>query len=45
MLAAEYEALRADFNAAIATMQETMQATTTLAQGVRSGAERLPGFR
>ncbi len=37
-LAAEYEVLRADFNAAIATMQDTMQAITTVAQGVRSGA-------
>ena len=37
-LEVEYEALRADFNAAIATMQETMKAISTVAQGVRSGA-------
>jgi len=40
-LAVEYEALRADFNAAIATMHETMQAITMVAQGVRSGAEEI----
>jgi methyl-accepting chemotaxis protein len=40
-LAIEYEALRADFNAAIATMHETMQAITMVAQGVRSGAEEI----
>ncbi|HTJ89136.1 MAG TPA: methyl-accepting chemotaxis protein [Acidocella sp.] len=40
-LAAEYEVLRADFNSAIATMQETMQAITAVAQGVRSGADEV----
>ena len=40
-LAAEYEVLRAGFNSAIATMQETMQAITMVAQGVRSGADEV----
>jgi methyl-accepting chemotaxis protein len=40
-LATEYEVLRADFNTALATMQETMQAITTVAQGVWSGADEI----
>ena len=38
-LAAEYEALRADFNAAIAKMQETMQAITGGARRAVRGGE------
>ncbi len=40
-VAAAYEALKADFNAAIATMQQTMQAITARTHGVRSGAGEL----
>jgi methyl-accepting chemotaxis protein len=40
-LAAEYEGLRADFNAAITTMQDTMQAITIVARGVRAGADEI----
>jgi methyl-accepting chemotaxis protein len=35
---AEYETLRADFNAAMAKMQETMKAIAMTTQGVRSGS-------
>ena len=34
----DYEKLRGDFNAAMETLQETMQAIATNTQGVRSGA-------
>jgi methyl-accepting chemotaxis protein len=37
--AAEYEKLRADFNASIAQLQETMLAIVTTSGGVRGGAE------
>jgi methyl-accepting chemotaxis protein len=36
-----YEKLRADFNAAMGKLQETMQAIATNTQGVRSGAEEI----
>jgi methyl-accepting chemotaxis protein len=37
----DYEKLRADFNAAMGKLQETMQAIATNTQGVRSGAEEI----
>ena len=37
----DYEKLRADFNAAMEKLQETMQAIATNTQGVRSGAEEI----
>ena len=37
----DYEKLRGDFNAAMARLQETMQAIATNTQGVRSGAEEI----
>ncbi len=37
----DYEKLRNDFNAAMAKLQETMQAIATNTQGVRSGAEEI----
>jgi len=37
----DYEKLRADFNAAMGKLQETMQAISTNTQGVRSGAEEI----
>ena len=40
VLGSDYEKLRGDFNAAMAKLQETMQAIATNTQGVRSGAER-----
>jgi methyl-accepting chemotaxis protein len=37
----DYEKLRADFNAAMEKLQETMQAIASNTQGVRSGAEEI----
>ena len=37
----DYEKLRADFNAAMGKLQETMQAIAANTQGVRSGAEEI----
>ena len=37
----DYEKLRADFNAAMEKLQETMQAIATNTQGVRSGADEI----
>jgi methyl-accepting chemotaxis protein len=37
----DYEQLRADFNAAMGKLQETMQAIAANTQGVRSGAEEI----
>jgi methyl-accepting chemotaxis protein len=39
--AGDYETLRADFNAAMEKLQETLKAIATNTQGVRSGAEEI----
>jgi methyl-accepting chemotaxis protein len=41
VFSADYEKLRADFNAAMENLQGTMQAIATNTQGVRSGAEEI----